>query len=193
MSGAFSLCQRKIDWLADHLTVKIMYECVSARNGMKRVRRLFLAICAMCTLLSSTASANGLLDGRVFEGMIGPAESPDLPDKLFFNDGFFWSEICTRCGFEPGVYTAEESSGGIVFRGVLESDSRGQFDYEGLVTPDGGLAVSIRWERKRWYWTSSREIVFQGQAADAPGVTLLEIKSRMAENDPDANPLCARF
>jgi hypothetical protein len=99
-------------------------------------------------------------------GMIGPVEAPDLADSLHFEDGYFWSDICTRCGFLPGAYRSETTDEGIIFLGVLESDSRGLFEYEGLVCEGVVIEVLIRLERKRWYWTSSREIAFQGAAME---------------------------
>lgn len=140
------------------------------------------------------AMAGGALDGRVFSGVIGPAENPDLSDSLHFSDGYFWSDICTRCGFVPGVYSAEETPDGIRFTGVLESDSRGRFDYDGLARPDGTIEVTIRWERRRWYWTSRREIVFLGTVeTETMAAPLVQIRQEMENIDAEANPLCARF
>ena len=161
---------------------------------MVRFKALISFSVAFWLALPALVFAEGLLDGRVFSGVIGPAESPDLDDSLHFNDGYFWSDICTRCGFVPGAYSAEETPDGIRFTGVLESDSRGQFTYEGLARPDGTLDVMIRWERKRWYWTSRRDLVFEGSEAVGTNVSsLTQIRQKMAGMDPGANPLCARF
>lgn len=149
---------------------------------------------ALVAMTSATAMADGALDGRVFSGKIGPVENPDLDDSLHFNDGYFWSDICTRCGFQPGRYTSTRTDDGIRFSGVLVSDSRGQFDYDGLVRADGTLSVTIRWERKRWYWTSQREIAFEGHEDPvSTAVNLTRVRAEIEANDPDANPLCARF
>lgn len=139
------------------------------------------------------ALAEGLLDGRVFEGLIGPVENPDLPDNLQFRDGYFWSDICTRCGFEPGPYVADVTAEGVAFRGVLQSDSRGRFTYEGLAREDGSLRVSILWEKQRWYWTARREIAFEGRDAGATPLSLEAIRVKMGGMDPGNTPLCARF
>ena len=140
------------------------------------------------------AFAGGLLDGRVFKGMIGPVEAPDLADSLHFEEGHFWSDICTRCGFRPGEYRSEKTDEGIVFSGMLESDSRGRFEYDGLIGEDGAIDVAIRWERKRWYWTSSREIAFQGAAVeDSDRQTLHHIRQKLDVMDPAEDPLCARL
>lgn len=174
-----------------------MSELTSGQDAKGRDvrRKSFAALAFLIWLLGpSWALAGGALDGRVFSGVIGPAENPDLADSLHFSDGYFWSDICTRCGFVPGVYTSEETPDGIRFTGVLESDSRGQFDYTGLARHDGTMEVTIQWERKRWYWTSRREIVFQGTLeAGTQAATLIQIRQKMTDMDADANPLCARF
>jgi hypothetical protein len=149
---------------------------------------------ATACLLGVAAQSEGLLDGHVFEGMIGPSEAPDLEDRLHFSDGHFWSDICARCGFLPGPYEAEETAAGIEFSGTLRSDSRGEFRYEGVVSNSGDIEVEIRWQRRRWYWTASRDIVFLGQVSErlqAEGLTA--IGRRMEAFDPDSNPACARF
>lgn len=140
------------------------------------------------------AKAEGALDGRSFSGMIGPTDNTDLADSLFFDDGHFWSDICTRCGFAPGVYDTEETADGVRFTGTLESESRGRFDYDGLVANDGSIRVSITWERRRWYWTSRREIAFRGESL--PGTeagSLAGIRREMKLMDPNGNPMCDRF
>ncbi|MEO9826332.1 MAG: hypothetical protein ABJF50_18165 [Paracoccaceae bacterium] len=154
-----------------------------------------LTLILLLTFVWTTdTKAQGLLDGKAFSGMIGPAENPDLSDSLYFDDGRFWSDICTRCGFVPGVYLAQETQEGITFSGTLESESRGQFEYEGTVKDDGSIVVSVIWERRRWYWTSKREIIFLGELVEhEQTVSLSETLQKMQTLDPDGNPLCARF
>ncbi len=161
---------------------------------MVQLKALIGLAAAFWLSLPALVNAEGLLDGRVFSGVIGPAENPDLDDSLHFNDGYFWSDICTRCGFVPGIYEAEATEDGVRFTGVLESDSRGQFTYEGLARADGTLEVRIRWERKRWYWTTRRDIVFRGrETVEDEVASLTQIRDKMAGMDPGSNPLCARF
>lgn len=144
-------------------------------------------------VMAGVTNAGQLLDGRVFAGMIGPAGSPDLQDRLEFSEGHFWSDICTRCGFLPGEYLAERVEDGIEFTGVLESDSRGRFTYNGIVHDDGDIEVSILWQRKRWYWTSTREIAFRGSETQEIQPSLSKIRSEMQSQAPENEPLCARF
>jgi len=151
---------------------------------------------ALAVLLvgSSPGNAAGILDGRSFAGMIGPAESPDLEDSLHFDEGYFWSDICTRCGFKPGTYDAEAMDDGVRFTGTLESDSRGSFAYDGFVSEDGSIRVTITWERRRWYWTSRRKITFVGgELTSVETASLSQLRQAMQSIDPDGNPMCARF
>ena len=164
---------------------------------MQLSKHIVLVLSLVLSLFLSTAqslSAEELLDGRVFTGKIGPEEKPDLSDSLHFSDGHFWSDICRRCGFLPGSYSSELTEDGITFTGILKSESRGQFDYQGLVREDGSIVVSIQWERRRWYWTSRREIAFRGMASSSEKAVSLEaIRKNLDIANLDDNPLCARF
>ncbi|WP_421905539.1 hypothetical protein [Mameliella sp.] len=160
-----------------------------------RLLTFFLLLPALCWLAPVWASAgDGPLDGRVFAGRIGPADAPDLGDRLYFDEGHFWSGICTDCGFHPGPYTARQTEEGIVFGGVLRSNNRGRFDYQGIVRSDGAIEVAIRWSRQRWYWTARRDLAFTGkrEAGTTPS-GLTAIRTRLTRLDPTGNPRCARF
>lgn len=132
-----------------------------------------------------TATASGPLDGMVFEGRIGPADNPDLSDHLYFEDGKFWSEECTRCGFEPGVYWVRHVDGGVAFRGTLRSADRGRFVYEGFVRDDE-IEVSIDWHHERWYWTIDRELRFVGQlvTGERPAMKPRDARSLAQRSNP---------
>ncbi len=135
-----------------------------------------------------TSAAGGPLDGMVFEGRIGPADNPDLSDRLYFEDGKFWSGECARCGFEPGVYWIRRVDGGIAFRGVLRSPERGRFTYEGFVR-DGEIEVSIDWRHERWYWTIERELRFVGQrvTGERSAMTLRDARALAQRSNPGAD------
>ncbi|SDC45127.1 hypothetical protein SAMN04488239_102296 [Ruegeria marina] len=160
------------------------------------LRIVISLIAAMLLTLAATAEVNaeGVLDGHSFSGMIGPAEDPDLEDSLYFDDGHFWSAICTSCGFAPGPYLTEQTADGLRFTGTLESESRGRFEYDGLVRADGSIRVSITWERRRWYWTSRREILFVGERTSGfEMASLSEMRQEMKLVNPESSPLCSRF
>jgi hypothetical protein len=64
----------------------------------------------------------------------------------------------------------------------------------GVSKDDGSVVVSVVWERRRWYWTSTREIVFVGALSEpVQTVSLSKTRQDMETIDPDGNPLCARF
>lgn len=107
----------------------------------------------------------GVLDGKVFVGTMGQSSAARLEDKLRFNNGMFWSEICIRCGFQPGKYWTRTSEGETHFRGEMTS-SRGTFVYSGKII-NGKAIVDVFWEKKRWYWTSSRNLSFDGSLESA--------------------------
>lgn len=157
-------------------------------------RSVVLVVSVLWALSGGGAHADGTLDGRVFKGMIGPEGSADLADSLHFDNGHFWSDICTKCGFVPGTYTTEQTADGVLFRGVLKSETSGQFSYKGRANEDGSLSVAISWEKRRWYWTARRDIVFEGaEVASADTITLAAIRAKMGNIDPSDTPLCARF
>ena len=113
------------------------------------------------------SAASGPLDGMVFSGVLGPADSPDhgIPDTLYFRNGHFWSEQCIPCGFQPGRYWVHQAADGIHFRGELSSPEGGTFKYAGVVRDDQ-VATTIDWRKERWYWTIDREFRFQGALSD---------------------------
>ena len=119
-------------------------------------------------------TASGLLDGRDFEGILGPAGEGGgrrIADSLHFRDGFYWSRGCIACSFAPGPYFTRAVDGGIAFTGVLESPERGIFRYMGLVR-ETGLVADIDWRRERWYWTFERGFRFEGAPAEMPAADL---------------------
>lgn len=134
---------------------------------------------------SGSSMASGPLDGMVFAGRIGPADNPDVADRLYFDDGKFWSYGCTRCGFDPGAYWVRHVDGGIAFRGVLQSAGRGRLNYQGFVR-DGKIDVSINWLHERWYWTIERDLRFVGEAVtgETAGMTLEEARSLANGSEP---------
>ena len=104
--------------------------------------------------------ASGVLDGLVFFGEMGQRGEQGYEDKLSFADGQFWSEICIRCGFKPGSYWTRQEPDGIHFRGELKGGF-GVFVYEGRII-DGQAIVDVVWSKERWYWTSGRDLAFEG-------------------------------
>jgi len=140
---------------------------ITARRTAVTAPVVLLATAVLLYCVDGIASetggnAEGPLDGMVFKGHIGPADSPDVPDTLHFEQGRFWSGECVRCGFKPGIYRVRHLDDGIAFRGVLQSEDRGTFTYEGRIRGDE-IDVAINWRHERWYWTIDRDLRFTGR------------------------------
>ena len=138
-----------------------------------RPKSMFLVICLILGLLilpGDIAKAggdqdSGVLDGKVFAGTMGQASVFSGDDKVYFSDGKFWSDICIRCGYKPGNYWTRSTPEGIQFQGEVNNGS-GTFIYSGQIK-NGRATVEINWSKKRWYWTSSRKLTFDGIDKDA--------------------------
>lgn len=115
--------------------------------------------------VAETDPVSGPLDGMVFAGKFGDPGATGRDDKLFFNNGKFWSAICIRCGFEPGDYWVRKVGGSIHFRGEQRSE-RGTFIYTGKVTGEK-IRVDVNWTKNRWYWKIDRDLVFEGTIANS--------------------------
>ena len=123
--------------------------------------------------------AHGPLDGLIFEGKIGPKGHIDREDKLHFEDGKFWSEICVKCGFEPGDYWVRYEGDVLIFQGKLVGE-RGTFTYLGRII-DGVAEVSIDWRKERWYWTIEKEMAFSGRLTETAAPSSASQASKLAE------------
>lgn len=140
------------------------------------------AVVLMQVAYSDGAISRGPLDGRVFVGKIGPAGDPDVIDELHFRDGRFWSLACIRCGFQPGAYRAEVNGDIIRVRGELRGQ-RGTFAYDGEIDGDDAR-ISIRWTRKRWYWTVEQDLEFRGRHRPGALAVSLSAAIESASNVP---------
>ena len=109
---------------------------------------------------AAESSGSAALDGLVFYGQLGIKGQDFFDDTLSFAEGKLWSGFCIRCGLKPGKYWTRVEADGIHFRGTLEN-KHGTFIYEGRVI-DGQAIADVTWEKKRWYWTSSRTLEFSG-------------------------------
>jgi hypothetical protein len=132
---------------------------------------LALALAAMNPAAGDDAEhppSHGLLDGKRFVGMFGPAGQPgDKQDVLYFGDGQFWSAICVPCGFAPANYWIRRVGDAIHFRGEMGSPERGKFHYSGVIRGQH-LTATINWRRERWYWSVDRDFTFEGTLSDIP-------------------------
>ena len=137
-------------------------------------------------------TAHGPLDGMIFRGTLGPADSFEdgRSDTLYFHNGHFWSEQCVPCGFMPGRYWVHRTADAVHFRGELTSPVSGSFDYTGTVR-DGRISVQIDWHKERWYWTIDREFRFEGILHDeAEAVATLDSAQAIATSALESGSTC---
>ncbi len=107
------------------------------------------------------------LDGLQFSaGIIRSSEADSgnapLGDTLVFKDGEFSSAICERYNFSSAPYWIRQDSEQIHFLAELSSPTDGKMVWQGTVR-DGKLEGTMRWTRKRWYWTIDVEHNIRGE------------------------------
>ena len=108
-----------------------------------------------------------LLDGLQFSaGIIRSSEADSgnapLGDTLVFKDGEFSSAICERCNFSSALYWIRQDGEQLHFLAELSSPTDGKMVWQGTVR-DGKLEGTMRWTRKRWYWTIDVEHNIRGE------------------------------
>lgn len=131
--------------------------------------------------------ASGPLDGMVVVGKIGPDGNPNFDEELHFNNGHFWSKNCIACGYQPGPYWVRTVGSGIQFHGELIRDDGSTFRYRGRVA-DGRATVTVRWTKKRWYWSIDKILIFDGTLEPARKAVSVE-EARTMANDSNKKSL----
>lgn len=147
------------------------------RNG-RRVLVFFaasfvvIAYCFCCPpayadQTKSTPSANEpiRLDGLSFSARIvrnGARDSEQIEDLLTFDDGMFTSAICKKYNFSEAPYWVRLEGGRVHFLAELNSPTDGTMVWEGTIQ-DNALEGTMRWTKKRWYWTINAEHRIQGK------------------------------
>lgn len=118
---------------------------------------------------SGTASSTPL-DGLTFSAGIVRAEDEEkkpLDDVLTFKDGQFSSEVCRRYNFASAPYWIRRDGDQVHFLAELTSPTDGKMLWQGSIR-DGKLEGTMRWTRKRWYWTIDAEHNIRGKVKDVP-------------------------
>ena len=113
----------------------------------------------------SIPSTNRLLDGLQFKAGIVKSEDGSgnsLEDTLVFSDGNFSSVVCKRYNFSAAPYWIRTEGKRIHFLAELTSPTDGTMVWKGTVA-DGELRGTMRWTKKRWYWTIDAEHLIQGK------------------------------
>lgn len=128
---------------------------------------------AVQTLAQPQASdrARQPLDGMRFRATIvkdahGDAPKKPLIDELDFHNGKFSSAICKRFNFAEAPYWVRMESGRVRFMAELQSPTDGTMLWKGTV--EGRvLNGTMRWTKKRWYWTINSEHKIRGEIDNA--------------------------
>ncbi len=111
---------------------------------MKKTKiALMLALCAGLTVWVAPAFSAGLLDGKVFEGAVGPkGEKNGKAEEISFKDGKFHSSACDAYGFGDGAYTAKQDGKNISFEADTMNDKGAKLHWKGMVKGDQVEATS---------------------------------------------------
>jgi len=122
--------------------------------------------------LSMQAADAGPLDGRLYSAGIVRNDTDDdgkrpLEDELTFRDGKFSSAVCRRYNFREAPYWVRMENGQIHFLVELTSPTDGTMVWKGTVRGDT-LDGTMRWTKKRWYWTIDTEHRIRGKLANRP-------------------------
>ena len=118
---------------------------------------------------SSAASEHPFnLDGQSFKaGIIRKGATNQLEDTFTFEDGTFSSAMCKRYNFAAAPYWLRQEGDKVHFRAELESTTDGVMVWQGVIS-NGMLEGTMRWTKKRWYWTIDTEHRISGQVMPSP-------------------------
>lgn len=108
------------------------------------------------------------LDGRTFQTRIvrasiagGGDEGQQEADKLVFSEGMFWSLLCRDFNFADAPYWVRRDGDRVHFQVELKSPTDGVMLWKGTIRGDT-LEGTMRWTKKRWYWTIDTEHRIRG-------------------------------
>jgi hypothetical protein len=121
---------------------------------------------------NSSGNAAAPLDGRLFKAGIVREDDdgkPPLTDHLAFENGKFSSVICKRYNFSDAPYWVRIDGDRIHFLAELSSPTDGKMVWQGTIRGNS-LEGTMRWTKKRWYWTIDTEHRIRGtlESGSAP-------------------------
>ena len=126
---------------------------------------------------TAAASSARTLDGLQFSaGIVRSSEAETgnepLRDTLIFKDGQFSSVVCERYNFTSAPYWIRSEGDQVHFLVELTSPTDGKMVWKGTIR-DEKLEGTMRWTRKRWYWTVDAEHKIRGELKDGfePGTS----------------------
>ena len=162
--------------------------------GLARIRQKAYKTALLLTLVLTTiplldsslhageaepvASSHDLrqFDGLKFSARIVREDGGDgdqISDKLTFNDGMFSSEICKRYNFVDAPYWVRKQDERLYFLAELKSPTDGTMIWKGTIEGDT-IEGTMRWTKKRWYWTIDTEHRIRGKLEKAESGTTPE-------------------
>lgn len=121
-------------------------------------------------------SAKALLDGLRFRAGIvrrdagADVQSQPLEDRLVFSNGAFSSAVCKKYNFAEAPYWTRKDGDAIHFLAELTSPTDGTMVWKGTIRGDR-LEGTMRWTKKRWYWTVDTEHNIVGAVEKGPEPT----------------------
>ena len=129
-------------------------------------------------LPSIAAPSRGMptLDGHQYKAGIVRATSAEegekkpLGDLLMFSGGKFSSAVCKRYNFAEAPYWIRIEGDQVHFLAELTSPTDGKMVWKGTIQGDT-LEGTMRWTKKRWYWTVDTEHKISGKLDVVPSVT----------------------
>ena len=115
------------------------------------------------------------LDGRRFRAGIvrddadEDAKAQPLEDKLLFENGKFSSVVCRRYNFAEAPYWVRVEGDRIHFMAELTSPTDGTMRWTGTIRGNQ-LTGTMRWTKRRWYWTIDTSHRIRGDLEAGPSV-----------------------
>lgn len=114
----------------------------------------------------------GALDGLTFDTLMHVAENGATYESRFsFRDGQFYSVRCNMaCDFGWTDYDSWEDGAATRFRVVMTCDEAPHtVTWEGRVDGDTVVGSGV-WRTERWYWTVTRNAVYEGARVEGAGI-----------------------
>lgn len=116
-----------------------------------------------------------LLDGQQFRAGIVRVDSDGkkrpLEDQLMFADGKFSSAVCKKYNFVTAPYWTRVEGDRVHFLAELKSPTDGTMVWKGSIRGNV-LEGTMRWTKKRWYWTINTEHKIRGKLEKKQSTTM---------------------
>lgn len=105
------------------------------------------------------------LEGQTFRASIVRSSEADqaksLGDTLTFSNGLFGSALCRRYNFPDVPYWIRRDRDQVHFLAEMTSPTDGKMVWQGTIK-GGNLEGTMRWTKRRWYWTIDVEHRIRG-------------------------------